>query len=226
MKLRIRVAVAHDSALVRDLLRLALQRRRIGVVAETGELPQLLALCRAERPDVVISETSVGGQGLEAFIPDLVALGVRVLVVSDDVSPEAAITLLRRGVGGIVSTDVAVDALVAAVGSVRRGEVPLDPRPAAALVADWRRLREHDGEQGNGVQLSTRESAVLAALSQGLTTKAAAHALGLSVKTVENHKTRIFSKLGVRTQAEAVAVAIGGGLIAGTTDVPSESGHR
>lgn len=226
MKLRIRVAVAHDSALVRDLFRLALQRRRIGVVAETGELPQLLALCRAERPDVVISETSVGGQGLEAFIPDLVAFGGRVLVVSDDVSPEAAITLLHRGAGGIVSTDVAVDTLAAAVGSVRRGEVPLDSRPAAALLADWRRLREHEREPGSGVQLSARESAVLAALSQGLTTKAAAHALGLSVKTVENYKTHIFSKLGVRTQAEAVAVAIGGGLIAAATDVSSESGHR
>ena len=46
-------------------------------------------------------------------------------------------------------------------------------------------------------------------MSDGLSTKAVAHQLGIAVKTVESHKTRIFGKLGVRTQAQAVALAIG-----------------
>jgi DNA-binding CsgD family transcriptional regulator len=46
-------------------------------------------------------------------------------------------------------------------------------------------------------------------MSDGLSTKAVAHHLGIAAKTVENHKTRIFDKLGVRTQAQAVALAIG-----------------
>jgi two-component system nitrate/nitrite response regulator NarL len=50
---------------------------------------------------------------------------------------------------------------------------------------------------------------VMGAMSDGLATKAIAHHLGISVKTVENHKTRIYDKLGVRSQAQAVALVHG-----------------
>jgi DNA-binding CsgD family transcriptional regulator len=56
---------------------------------------------------------------------------------------------------------------------------------------------------------------VLASLADGLSTKAIARRLGLAVKTVENHKSRVFDKLGVNTQAHAVSLAIGQGLVAG-----------
>ena len=52
-------------------------------------------------------------------------------------------------------------------------------------------------------------------MADGLATKAIATKLGVALKTVENHKIRIFDKLGVRTQAEAVSLAIGHSLLAG-----------
>ena len=69
---------------------------------------------------------------------------------------------------------------------------------------------------------------MLGAISDGLSTKAVAHHLGIAVKTVEHHKSRIFDKLGVRTQAEAVAVALGtGGLVgAGAGEVPAQDRLR
>jgi DNA-binding CsgD family transcriptional regulator len=45
-------------------------------------------------------------------------------------------------------------------------------------------------------------------MTEGLSTKGLARRLGISVKTVENHKTRIFNKLGVHTQAQAVAMSL------------------
>jgi len=55
----------------------------------------------------------------------------------------------------------------------------------------------------------------LTAIVDGLAAKAIARRLGMAVKTVENHKIRIFEKLGARTQAHAVAIAVGHGLVAG-----------
>ena len=52
-------------------------------------------------------------------------------------------------------------------------------------------------------------------MTEGLATKTIARRLGVASKTIENHKIRIFQKLGVRSQAQAVSVAIGHGLVGG-----------
>ena len=61
--------------------------------------------------------------------------------------------------------------------------------------------------------MTARERDVLEAMAEGLGAKAIARRLGVAVKTVESHKFRIFEKLGVHTQAHAVAVAIHHGLL-------------
>jgi DNA-binding CsgD family transcriptional regulator len=55
--------------------------------------------------------------------------------------------------------------------------------------------------------LTAREREVLSLIAKGLAGKQTASLLGISPKTVEQHKTRIYGKLGVANQAEAVAVA-------------------
>lgn len=69
------------------------------------------------------------------------------------------------------------------------------------------------GRPGMVRALTAREHAVLVAMAEGMATKTIARHLGVAIKTVENHKIRIFDKLGVRTQAHAVSVAIGQGLL-------------
>jgi DNA-binding CsgD family transcriptional regulator len=54
-----------------------------------------------------------------------------------------------------------------------------------------------------------REMEVFNAMADGLSTKAAARLLGVAVKTVESHRTRVFAKLGVRSQAQLVAARTG-----------------
>ena len=55
---------------------------------------------------------------------------------------------------------------------------------------------------------------MLVAMTDGLPAKSIARRLDMAVKTVENHKIRIYDKLGVRTQAHAVSLAISQGLVA------------
>jgi DNA-binding CsgD family transcriptional regulator len=61
--------------------------------------------------------------------------------------------------------------------------------------------------------LTARELDVLGLVGAGHTTREVSEALGISPKTVENHKQRIFVKLGVQNQAHAVAVAMRTGLL-------------
>jgi DNA-binding CsgD family transcriptional regulator len=61
--------------------------------------------------------------------------------------------------------------------------------------------------------LSQREVQVLGEIGSGSTTRIVAETMGISPKTVENHKQRIFAKLGVQNQAHAVAVAMRQGLL-------------
>ena len=75
---------------------------------------------------------------------------------------------------------------------------------ASALVHGARR-------RTSGKGLSTREEQVLRLAAKGLAAKQIARALGISPKTVEQHKTRAFRRLGVPNQAAAVALVASGG---------------
>ena len=68
--------------------------------------------------------------------------------------------------------------------------------------------------------LSQREVQVLGEIGAGATTRIVAATMGISPKTVENHKQRIFTKLGVQNQAHAVAVAMRQGLMTAPSAVP------
>ncbi len=60
--------------------------------------------------------------------------------------------------------------------------------------------------EGSGI-LTQRETEILSRVSEGMSSLQVATSLGISARTVENHKQRIFAKLRVRSQAHAVAVA-------------------
>ncbi|WP_170182649.1 helix-turn-helix domain-containing protein [Blastococcus colisei] len=65
----------------------------------------------------------------------------------------------------------------------------------------------------SGPMLTHRELHVLRALVDGDSSRGIAERLGISAKTVENHKARIYAKLGVQSQAQAAAMAVRRGLI-------------
>ena len=83
---------------------------------------------------------------------------------------------------------------------------PLDTL-ASALAPDVRPMRSRS------TSLSPRERDVLSSITRGLAAKEIARSLGISIKTVERHKTRIFEKLGVVNQAAAAFVAAERGIL-------------
>jgi len=209
-----RVLLADHDPLSRDLLRLVCGRFQICVIAEATTTEDLLELCESEQPDVVLTSSEVEAP-IDAVLEALVATGARVLVLSDDRSPERLTSMLEKGASGYLLHDSAPESIAEAVLSVAAGEAALHPAAAVTLLQQWRALRR-DGNRGGlnpRVSLTPREHDVLVAMADGLSTKAIARRLGTAVKTVENHKIRVFDKLGVSSQAHAVSLAIGQGLV-------------
>ena len=212
----VRVLLADQNALVRGLLRATMLRGGLTVVGETHELHELLELCDGEAPDVIVTSADLDGGAIDAHLPMLLGDRSRVIVLTTDPSPERLTALLAAGVSGYLLRELDPDHVVDAVYAVARGDIALHPVAASTVVDQWRRLRRNAtaGMANERLALTPREADVLAAMADGLSTKAIARRLGVAVKTVENHKTRVFDKLGVRTQAHAVAIAIGQGLLA------------
>jgi len=223
-----RVVLAEPSRLIRSLLRLALSTPDTVVVAETSSLDDVVALCASERPDVLLTNCSFDDGELEGALATVLASGTRVLVVARQASPERLTGLLASGAAGYLVHDTAPEAVLDAVLAVARGEVALHPVAASLVVDQWRRLRGDTpaGVSNDRLTLTPREVEVLAAMADGLSNKAIARRLGVVVKTVENHKTRVFDKLGVRTQAHAAGLAISHGLLStGTAPEPEPVGQ-
>jgi DNA-binding NarL/FixJ family response regulator len=164
---------------------------------------------------VALVADRLGDVLIEERLDAILAAGARLVILSEDPSPDRLSRLLARDLFGYLSLDAGPGELVAAIQAVARGEVGLNPSVLSVIVNQWRRLRSQplDLNRRRPV-LTPRELDILVAMSDGLTAKAIAARLGVALKTVENHKIHIFEKLGVRSHAHAVTVAMAYGLTA------------
>ncbi len=102
-------------------------------------------------------------------------------------------------------------------------EKPFEDDVLLGVLADlWSELEEvttrraaRERSEALIAKLSPRELEILTALMAGEPTKRAAHLLGISVRTAEMHRANMLQRLGVRTLAEAMRIAVSAGLIHG-----------
>jgi DNA-binding NarL/FixJ family response regulator len=210
----VEVVIGEDDALQRDLLTTACAARGITVVACAATAKELLAAFDRHSPAVVVASDRLGQQGLDDVVSHILQNGGRLIVTTPDGSPEQLTALLGRGVHGYMSREATPDEVVTGILAVARGAASIDHSATAMVLQQWRGYRTRLSDRvdlGLGI-LTKREQDVLRAMSKGLATKAIALELGVAVKTVENHKIRVFEKLGVRTQAQAITVAMSFGL--------------
>jgi DNA-binding NarL/FixJ family response regulator len=219
----VRVAVAHPAPFVREAIARVCQRDGFVVTATVESGAELVQHCREHNPEVVVVDAALEDGPVERRFGELLGSGARVVVLCDDRSPERYTVLLEAGASGVLQADSPSEHLHTAIRAVAAGAAFLHPTVAETVLGQWRRLRaEVSGNPARAAGLTNREVEVLGAMTDGLANKAIARRLGITIKTVENHKTRIFDKLGVRTRAQAVSLAISQGLLAPalTSDPP------
>jgi DNA-binding NarL/FixJ family response regulator len=211
----IRVVLADDQALVRGGFHSILDRQPdIDVVGEAADGREALAVCRAQRPDVVCMDVRMPGMdGLEATRRLLAEPAPpRVLVLTTFDLDTYVYEALRAGASAFLVKDAPPEQLVAAVRAVAAGEELFAPSVLRRLVAAYVREPPDDAAEVLA-PLTDRERDVLREMAAGLTNAEIAAALFLSPATVKTHVTRIRTTLGRRDRVQAVVLAYECGLV-------------
>jgi len=183
---------------------------QLRLAGSASTLAEGLASVAQLKPDLVISDMGTrDSNGLDTVRAVVAAQAPRpVLVVSihdEMLYGEQAISL---GARGYVMKESAYVCVIPAALAVLRGGVWASPRLNARLVSRVvRATRTQIPTTGDPQSLSERELKVLELLKSGRSTKEIAHALDVSIRTVDIHRARIKRKLGLRTGAELIAFA-------------------
>ena len=195
----IRVVIADDHAVVRaGLGQLLATFPDVELVGAAANGDEAVSLCAERTPDVVLMDLEMPVlDGIEATRRIRAAQPeVAVVVLTSFSDRERILKALDAGAVGYLLKDAEPDALARAITAAARGEAPLDPKAARALLSSRRAASPAHG-------LSSREREVLAMVAEGLPNKVIAQRLGISEKTVKAHLTSVYREIGVtdRTQA-------------------------
>jgi DNA-binding NarL/FixJ family response regulator len=208
----IRVVVADDHPVVRrGLTALLSSLDGVTVVGEAADGESAVREAQLLAPDVVVMDIQMPGtDGIQATRRITAAApGCAVLVLTMFDSDESVLTVLQAGARGYLLKGAGQEDIARALQAVAAGQVVLEPSVAARLVARRAAPAPTDVPLPS---LTVRERQVLDRLAAGRSNSAIADALGLSVKTVSNHVSSLFVKLGVSTRAEAVVLGREHGL--------------
>lgn len=178
------------------------------VCSEAGDAEEALRLFAEHRPDLVIVDLALPGEGGLRLIQRLKALNSRVklLVLSMHDEVLYAERALRAGAGGYVKKSAHSDELLDAIRRVLKGSMYVSQELNERIVA--RMTGEHAAQKSGIEALTTRELEILELIGQGLRTGEIAARLLLSVKTVERHRENIKAKLGLKSASELIRFAM------------------
>lgn len=210
----VRVLVADDHELVRAGFRSLLQMLPgVEVVAEADDGLRALELVRTHQPNIVLMDIAMTGlNGLEATSRIIKEWPqVRVIILSMHKSEEYVLQALRNGASGYLLKDASPSELELAIRTVSRGETYLTPAISRQVIDSYVR-RLAPGESPSE-RLTPRQREILQLIAEGLSTKAIADRLGVSVKTVETHRSQLMERLKIHDVPGLVRYAIRVGLI-------------
>jgi DNA-binding NarL/FixJ family response regulator len=199
----IRVLVADDHAMVRvGLSQLITGSQDMELVGQAADGWEAVDLAGRREPDVILMDLEMPNlDGVAATRRVLGALpGVHVVVLTSFSDRERILEALDAGADGYLLKDADPDELLRGIRAAARGEAPLDPKAARAVLASRAARRCEPA-------LTEREQEVLALVADGLANKLIAHRLGISEKTVKAHLTTIFQRIDVTNRTQAAAWA-------------------
>jgi DNA-binding NarL/FixJ family response regulator len=207
---KLRIFLADDHALLRDGLKALVNvQPDMEVIGEADNGRAAWLRAKELRPDVIVMDVSMpdlnGVQATEKLKIDCPEVKVLALTAYKDKG--YLDQLLKVGASGYVLKLSAAEELIKAIRMVASGEVYLDAEMADRVTDSYIRNQFLRGATRQK-DLSEREEQVLRLIAQGYSNKEIAAKLGISVKTVESHKTNLMEKLELRSRTEIVRYAV------------------
>jgi len=206
----VQVLLADDHQIVRDGMKVFLEREGYKVNADAQNGQEAVRLALKLQPDVVVLDITMPIlNGLDAAREILNnAPNTKAILLSMHDESKYVLEGLRVGVKGFVTKTHAAEDLVQAIRKALQGVTYVSPELSQS-VFDAIQSKTGDLED----PLTPRERQVLQLVAEGKTTKETANLLNISAKTAETHRARIMEKLDIHETAGLVRYAIRRGLI-------------
>jgi len=213
---KISVLIADDHALMREGLRKILSMEdKIDVAGEAQDGAAAAEMALALNPDIILMDINMPvTNGIEATKiiksknPD-----IKVIALTIHDQEEYLFELIKAGASGYVLKDVSPGLLIQAIFEVARGESFIHPSMTTKMLNEFSRLSTLSRQKNNPMGLTRREYDVLRLVAHGDSNRSIADKLYISEKTVKNHLTNIFQKLGVEDRTQAAIQAMKNKLI-------------
>lgn len=202
---RISVIVVDDHSLFRaGVIRTLELDGSIEVVGEGGSAGTAVDLAKRLKPEVVLLDISMPGNGIDAAreIAGLASASrVVMLTVSED--DDNVMAALEAGAVGYILKGIEATHLISAIKSVAAGDTFVSPNLTVRLLSGIKEKAEPSLLDS----LTEQEERILRLVAKGMSNREAGERLGVLEKTVKFHMTRVMAKLNVRNRVEASVIA-------------------
>ncbi len=204
----VRILIVDDHAIIREGLTLVLEAQPdFVVVGQASKGEDVCRLAQEFRPDVIIMDVSmpgIGGAGATKRLHQLCPES-RVLAFSSYDDAVYVRQLLASGAAGYLLKRSPATEIVNAVRRVAQGDMYLDSEVADKVNTSENKWSSNPGQSET---LTETEEVLLRFTACGLSNKEIGSLLGLSMKTIETHKSRLMRSLDLNTRADVVQYAL------------------
>ena len=202
--------MADDHAVVRQgITRILGTSDRIEVIGEAESGDEAWLLIKDMVPDVALLDIRMPTMTGIEIIKSINAAGLQTtLILTNYDNPDYILEAISEGAHGYILKAIDPNSLIKSVIAVYEGEVVLDPEVASLVAKTWRERNSRSSATMGISSLTIREKETLKLACDGLRNREISDEMGISVRTVEGHFNRIFSKLGVSSRTEAVLQAV------------------
>jgi DNA-binding NarL/FixJ family response regulator len=208
----LRILIADDHGLVRRGARGVLRSRRgWKVVGEAANGREAVEKAIKLKPDVAIMDISMPElDGVEVVRQIREAVpNTKVLVLTMHESDQMVQRALDAGAHAYVLKSDLTECLAKAVKAVAEGKRFLTPKVSELVLEGFLKTKgQHQQRERTGARTTSRELEIIRLLAQGKSNKEIAAELGIAVRTVETHRSKIMLKLGLHSLAELIHYAL------------------
>jgi DNA-binding NarL/FixJ family response regulator len=206
----VRVLLADDHQILRDGIRRGLESAGETVVGEAENGEEAVVLARECVPDIVLMDLSMpvldGVGATQRIMDELPQVKVVVLTMHDD--PDRTRAALQAGAMAYLTKGTSFADVLDTLRRVDAGEEVLSPKLAASMLEHITAAPDDHSDL-----LSDRQVEILQMIADGMSTKQAARALGITQKTVHNHLNATYRRLDTQSLTHAVLSAVRLGII-------------
>ena len=201
-----RILIADDHSLFREMLGevLAHKRQNYEIIGESADGAETLDLVARHLPNLLLLDYNMPGVvRLSTFCKEVAqrSSATRILIVSGYAEEKVALEAAVGGAHGYILKGASIADLLSAITTIQAGGVWVDPQLPRQVFHTF--LNQGGKATTSLGQLSWQELQILSFVSQGMNNQEISARLYISRKTVKNHLTHIFAKLGVTNRRQA-----------------------